>query len=85
LLLVLLQEKEQYAAKLVIDDYELAEQVFTTVYLYAVNECRPNAKDSLEYVDGESYTTRFAEATKRFESLDKNTKAVWESNCRSHL
>ncbi len=78
-------EREQSAAKSVIDDLELAERVFTTVYLYAVNECRRNAKDNLEYVGRKSHTARFAEATKRFENLDENTKEVWESKRRSHI
>jgi hypothetical protein len=41
----------------------LVERVFTTVYLYAVNECHLNAKDNLEYVDRKSYTTHSLEAT----------------------
>jgi hypothetical protein len=50
-----------------------------------VNECCQNAKNNLEYVDREFYTTWFAEVTKRFESLDNNTKVVWESKRCSHL
>jgi hypothetical protein len=56
LFLVLSQEKEQYVAKSVIDDYELTDRVFTIIYLYAVKKCQQNAKDNLEYVDRESYT-----------------------------
>ncbi len=78
-------EQERSATKSVIDGLELAERVFTTVYLYAVNECRRNAKDYLEDVDRKSHTNRFAEATKRCESLDTNTKEVWESKRRSHI
>jgi hypothetical protein len=85
LLLVLPKEKEQSATKSVIDNYELAERVFTTVSLYAVNERHLKAKNNLEYVDRKSYTTWFAETTKRFESLDGNAKAVGESKCHSHL
>jgi hypothetical protein len=43
--------QEQSATKSIIDNLELAERVFTTVYLYAVNECRRDAKDNLEYVN----------------------------------
>ena len=78
-------ERKRSAAKSVIDDLELAERVFTTVYLYAVNECRQKAKDNLEYVDRKSYLNGFEEASLRFESLDANTKEVWESKRRSHL
>jgi hypothetical protein len=48
--------QEQSATKSIIDNLELAERVFTTVYLYAVNECRRDAKDNLEYVNRKAYT-----------------------------
>jgi hypothetical protein len=51
----LLHEQEQSATISVINDLELAERVFTTIYMYAVKECCRHAKDNLEYVDRESY------------------------------
>jgi hypothetical protein len=55
LIVPLPHEQERSATKSVIDNLELAERVFTTVYLYAVNACRRDAKDNLEYVDRKSY------------------------------
>jgi hypothetical protein len=78
-------DSEEASAKSVIDDYEMAETKYYTAYLYAVNECRRKAKDNLDVVDRESYTKRFSDAKKSFETLDNNTKEVWESKRRSHL
>jgi hypothetical protein len=80
-----LMDLEGAPIKSVIEDYELAETVYTPAYLYAVNECRCKAKDNLDTVDRESYTKRLLDSKRSFESLDNNIKEVWESKHRSHL
>jgi hypothetical protein len=69
----------------VIEDYELAETVYATAFIYAVNECHCEAKENLDIVNRESYTKRFLDAKRSFESSDKNINEVWESKRRSHL
>jgi hypothetical protein len=49
-------DPEGATLKLVINDYELAETLYTTAFLYAVKECDGKAKDNLDIVDRGSHT-----------------------------
>ncbi|CAJ1968207.1 unnamed protein product [Cylindrotheca closterium] len=80
------RKKASKKARCVIDDYELAEKLFTTSYLYAVSECRRQARANLEeVVDQKLYHQRFKAAKEKFKTLDDDTKAVWEFQRRAHL
>ncbi len=43
----------------VIDNYQLAERKYNPAFLYAVNECRLQAKNNMDTVDKALYTERF--------------------------
>ncbi|CAJ1965501.1 unnamed protein product [Cylindrotheca closterium] len=72
-------------ARCVIDDYELAEKLFTTSYLYAVSECRRQGRANLDAVDQKLYHQRFKAAKEKFKTLDDDTRVVWEFQRRAHL
>jgi hypothetical protein len=69
----------------VIKDFKLVETMYTTAFLYAVNQCHYKAKDYLDIVDRESYTKHFLNTRRSFESLDNNIRKVWENKHYSHL
>jgi hypothetical protein len=52
-------DPEGATLKSAVKDYELAETVYTTAFLYAVNKCHCKAQNNLDIVDRDSYTKRF--------------------------
>jgi hypothetical protein len=54
---------EQGKSKSVIDDYGLADRMYTSNYLYTIHECRRLAQEDLDSVDQETYGNRFSAAS----------------------
>jgi hypothetical protein len=72
-------------SKSVIDDYALADRLYTTKYLITIHECRRLAQEDLNSVDRETYSNRFSAASERFNTPDEGNKQRWEMERRRHL
>jgi hypothetical protein len=69
----------------VIDDYNLAEKVYTAPYLYSLNKCREEAEDNLNSVTKDEYKERFLKAMAEYDTIGDDMKVEWEMERRKHL
>jgi hypothetical protein len=62
----------------VIDDYDLAEKIYTAPYLYSLNKCREEAEDNLDSDTKDKYKERFLKAMAGYETIGDKKKVEWE-------
>jgi hypothetical protein len=67
-------DKQRGKSKSVIDDYALADRLYTTKDLFTIHECRRLAQEDLDSVDRETYSNRVSAASERFNTLDEGNK-----------
>jgi hypothetical protein len=72
-------------SKSVIDDYDLADKIYTAPYLYSLNKCREEAVDNLNVVSKDEYKERFLKAMAEYETIGDEKKVELELERRRHL
>ena len=78
------EEVEDKDVRTVIDDYDLAEKVFSAKYLFVVNKIRQQAAD-LEPIDRVTYHLRKRFARQQFDESSAEVKEEWEQERRKQL
>jgi hypothetical protein len=70
----------------VIDDYNMAEKIYTAPYLFSLNKCREEAEDNLDSITkDEYYKERFKKAMPGYDTISHEKKVEWELEKRKHL
>jgi hypothetical protein len=72
-------------SKSVINDYDLADKIYTAPYLYSLNKCREEAEDNLNSVSKDKYKERFLKAMAAYETIGDEKKVEWELERRQHF
>jgi hypothetical protein len=78
-------EEVENESKSVIDDYDLAEKIYTAPYLYSLNKCREEAEDNLNSATKNEYKERFQKAMAGYDTIGDDKKVEWELEKRKHL
>jgi hypothetical protein len=58
----------------VIDNYDLAEKIYTASYLYSLNKCRQEAEDNLNAVTKDEYKEQFLKAMVVYDTIGDKRK-----------
>ena len=78
------EEEEQKDVRTVIDDFDLAANVFTAKYLFVFNKIRQQAAD-LEPIDQKTYHLCRSLAGSQYDQYLAEVKAEWEQQRRKQL
>jgi hypothetical protein len=69
----------------VIDNYNLAEKIYTAPFLYYLNKCREEAKDKQNLVTKDEYKEQFLKAMAWYDTISDEKKVERELEKCKHL